>query len=88
MNIFTHHPRDHGFGYREHFGFAMRIAGRLFQSVLAFAAHAILPFLPIEPQLDLEATAAFLQLMNRLVTTRTIKRRGTTPSGSAMRTVR
>jgi hypothetical protein len=32
----------------------MGIAFRVFASVLAFAVHAILPFIPIDPHLDLE----------------------------------
>ena len=42
----------------------MGIAFRLFPSVLAFAVHSILPFVPIGRQLDLESTTAFLAERN------------------------
>lgn len=64
MNPMTQHPREQGISYWEHFGFAMGIALRLLSSVMAFAAHALLPFISIEPGNDLEATAAFLQERN------------------------
>lgn len=75
MNIFTRHPMEQGFAYGEHLAFAMGIAGRLLRSVLAFALHAVLPFIPIEPQLDLEATAAFLEAMNRWIAATSGRRR-------------
>ena len=45
----------------------MGIALRLLSSVVAFALHAILPFLHIAPRFDLEATAAYLAERNRWI---------------------
>jgi hypothetical protein len=67
MNPFTTHPHKQGVTYLEHWCFAMGIAYRLLISVLAFALHAILPFIPISPRFDLEATAAFLAERNRWI---------------------
>ena len=67
MNRLTEHPHQQGVTYFEHWTFAMGIAWRLLYSVVAFALHAILPFVTIEPRLDLEATAAFLAERNRFI---------------------
>lgn len=67
MNPFINHPRKQGITYLEHWYFAMGIACRLLTSVFAFVLHAILPFIPIEPRLDLEATAGYLQERNRWI---------------------
>ena len=67
MTQFTAHPHRQGVTYVEHWCFAMGIACRLLTSVVAFAVHAILPFIPIEPRLDLESTAAFLAERNRWI---------------------
>ena len=67
MTTFTKHPHDQGVTYFEHCDFAMGIAWRLLTSVLAFALHAVLPFITIKPRLDLEATAAFLAERNRFI---------------------
>ena len=69
MNAFTTHPRKQGVTYLEHWCFAMGIAYRLLTSVVAFALHAMLPFISIEPRLDLEATAAYLAERNRWIET-------------------
>ena len=69
MNPFTRHPNHKGVSYFEHWFFAMGIAWRLLASVGAFALHALLPFLSIAPQHDLEATAAFLAERNRWIET-------------------
>lgn len=69
MTIFTQHPHDQGISYFEHWGFAMGIAWRLLRSVLAFAIHALLPWITIEKQLDLEATSAFLLERNDFIET-------------------
>jgi hypothetical protein len=61
MNPLTAHTQQQGVTYTEHWDFAMGIAYRLLVSMIAFAIHAILPFISIEPRLDLEATAAFLE---------------------------
>ncbi len=69
MNSFTAHPQQQGVTYFEHWRFAMDIAYRLLTSVVVFAVHAILPFIPIEPRLDLESTAAYLVERNRYIET-------------------
>mgnify|MGYP001821255931 CR=1 FL=1 len=69
MNPLTTHPHEQGVTYWEHWGFAMGIARHLLISVLAFAIHAILPFISIEPKYDLEATSAFLQERNSWIET-------------------
>ncbi len=69
MNPFATHPQQQGVTYFEHWCFAMGIAYRLLTSVVAFAVHAILPFIPIEPRLDLESTAAYLVERNRWIET-------------------
>ena len=69
MNPFTAHPHRQGVTYFEHWCFAMGIACRLLMSVMAFAAHAILPSISIKPRLDLEATAAFLTERNQWIET-------------------
>jgi hypothetical protein len=67
MEPFSNHPHKQGLTYLQHWSFAMGIAWRLLSSVVAFAVHAILPFVAIEPRLDLEATSAFLLERNRYV---------------------
>jgi len=69
MNTFTHHPHAQGVTYFEHWSFAMGIAWRLLLSVIAFALHAVLPFITIERQFDLEATSAFLLERNHFIET-------------------
>jgi hypothetical protein len=69
MNPMTDHPHQQGVTYFEHWSFAMGIAWRLLTSVFAFVLHALLPFITIEPRLDLEATAAFLTERNRWIET-------------------
>ena len=69
MTAFTRHPCKQGLTYFGHWVFAMGIAGRLLASVLAFLLHAILPFISIQPRLDLEATSAFLLERNHFIET-------------------
>jgi hypothetical protein len=69
MTIFNQHPHDQGISYFEHSSFAMGIAWRLLRSVLAFAIHALMPWITIEKQLDLEATSAFLLERNDFIET-------------------
>ncbi len=69
MAIFTKHPHEQGVSYFEHWGFAVGIAWRLLRSVLAFSLHALLPFIKIDRQLDLEATSAFLLERNTFIET-------------------
>jgi hypothetical protein len=64
MNPFTEHTQQQGVGYVEHACFALGIALRLLRSVVAFAVHAVFPFIGIERRLDLEATADFLRQRN------------------------
>ena len=64
MNPFTIHTQQQGVTYLEHLYFAMGIAYRLFISVMAFAAHALFPFIDIKREHDLEATIAFLNEQN------------------------
>ena len=64
MNPFNKHPERQGVSYSSHFVFAMGIAIRLLHSVVAFASHAIFPFIDIRRSLDLEATTNFLQERN------------------------
>lgn len=64
MNIFTEHTQEQGVTYIEHWVFAMGIAYRLLNSVVAFALHAIFPFIDIDKKLDLEATAQFIHQKN------------------------
>ena len=67
MTILTQHPNDQGISYFEHWAFAMGIAWRLLRSVVAFAVHALLPFVSIERQLDLEATSTYLLQRNDFI---------------------
>jgi hypothetical protein len=69
MNPFTAHPHRQCISYFEHLRFAMGIAIRLLASVAAFAGHAILPAISIEPRLDLEGTADYLRERNRWIET-------------------
>ena len=69
MNTFTEHPHAQGVTYFEHWSFAMGIAWRLLLSVVAFALHALLPFITIERHFDLEATSAFLLERNHFIET-------------------
>ena len=64
MNPFTTHTQQQRVTYVEHWYFAMGITYRLLISVVAFMAHAILPFIPIKPEHDLEATVAYLNERN------------------------
>ena len=67
MNPFTTHTRQQGVTYIEHAHFAIGIAKRLFINVIVFTAHALLPFIPIKPEHDLEATIAFLKERNEWI---------------------
>jgi hypothetical protein len=73
MTIFTEHPHAQGVTYFEHWGFAIGIAWRLFRSVLAFSVHALLPFISIDRQFDLEATSKFLLERNDFIETAAAK---------------
>ncbi len=64
MNIFTEHTREQGVTYKEHLVFAISIAGRLANTVIAFTLHGVFPFIDIKKELDLEATARFITKKN------------------------
>jgi hypothetical protein len=89
MNAFTGHPHEQGVSYFEHWSFAMGIAWRLLSSVVAFALHALLPFITIERRFDLEATSAFLLERNRFIETAAATAHGRpNPAPAANRPVR
>ena len=67
MNPFTTHTQAQGVTYVEHADFAMGIALRLMISVIAFALHAIFPFIDIAKRHDLEATMAYLNERNEWI---------------------
>ena len=67
MNPFTQHTQQQGISYFEHCCFALGIAWRLLNSVIAFILHAVFPFIGIERDHDLEATMAFLDERNRWI---------------------
>jgi len=64
MKIFTEHTQKQGVTYMEHLIFAIGIAKRLANCVIAFTLHAIFPFIDIKKELDLEETARFIALQN------------------------
>ena len=67
MNIFTKHTQQQGVTYLEHLFFAIGIALRLFNTVIAFTLHGIFPFIDIRKELDLEATARFINGKNNWI---------------------
>jgi len=67
MNIFTEHTRQQNVTYMEHLWFAVGIALRLANSVIAFTLHGIFPFIDIKKELDLEATAGFINAKNNWI---------------------
>ena len=67
MKIFTEHTQNQGVTYLEHMGFAIGIAARLANTVVAFTLHAIFPFIDIKKELDLEETAKFIDLQNNWI---------------------
>ena len=67
MNTFTLHTEQQGVTYDEHCCFALGIAWRLLNSVIAFVLHALFPFIGIERRYDLEATMDFLDERNRWI---------------------
>jgi hypothetical protein len=64
MNPFTQHTQQQSVTYLQHLFFAAGIAWRLSSSVIAFAVHAIFPFIDIDKTLDLEAMANYLHERN------------------------
>ena len=67
MNIFIQHTQQQGVTYLEHLFFAVGIAVRLANSVIAFTLHGIFPFIDIKKELDLEATARFINTKNNWI---------------------
>lgn len=67
MNIFTEHTQQQGVTYLEHMFFAIGIAIRLANSVIAFTLHGIFPFIEIKRELDLDATARFINAKNNWI---------------------
>lgn len=67
MTIFTEHTQQQGVTYIEHYVFAITIAKRLLQSVIAFTLHAIFPFINIKKEHDLEATSRFINEQNNWI---------------------
>ncbi|WP_455201029.1 DUF6356 family protein [Kaarinaea lacus] len=67
MNIFTKHTQQQGVTYLEHLFFATGIAIRLANSVIAFTLHGIFPFIDIKKELDLDATARFINVKNNWI---------------------
>ena len=89
MSILTDHPHAQGVTYFEHWLFAVGIAWRLLRGVVAFSLHALLPFITIDRQLDLEATSAFLLERNDFIETAAAKGRASSlPARSPVSTVR
>ena len=75
MNIFTEHTRKQGVTYIEHLCFAIGIAARLANTVIAFTLHAIFPFIDIKRELDLEETARFIEMQNEWIEGRKIEKK-------------
>ena len=67
MTIFTKHTQQQGVTYLEHLFFAIGIAVRLSNTVIAFTLHGIFPFIDIKKELDLEATARFINAKNHWI---------------------
>ena len=64
MNVFTEHTQKQCVTYMGHLIFAIGIATRLANSVIAFTLHAIFPFIDIKKELYLEETVKFIELQN------------------------
>lgn len=73
MNILTQHTQKQGVTYVEHWVFAMGIAKRLLDSVIAFTLHAIFPFIDIDKKLDLEETVRFIEEKNAWIEGKKLK---------------
>ena len=60
FKLFTAHPTSSGKTYLGHAWFAARISARLAKSSICFIIHAVLPFINIPYNLNLESTALYL----------------------------
>jgi len=67
IHLFLAHPHHQGVSYFAHLLFAMSISIQLGHRVIAFALHAVFPFIDIPRSLDLEATTRFLQEQNNWI---------------------
>ena len=67
MNIFTKHTQQQGVTYLEHMFFAVGIAVRLSNTVIAFILHGVFPFIDIKQELDLEETARYINAKNNWI---------------------
>ncbi|MEJ2181713.1 MAG: DUF6356 family protein [Gammaproteobacteria bacterium] len=83
MKNFTKHTQQQGVTYLEHMLFAVGIALRLANSVIAFTLHGIFPFIDIKKELDLEATARFINAKNNWITNKK-QTRQTAPANQAI----
>lgn len=64
MKPFTEHTQAQGLSYFEHWYFAIGVAWRLMNSVIAFTLHAFLPFIHIDRKLDFESMMVFINERN------------------------
>ena len=60
LKLFTEHPASSGRTYLEHAYFAAKISVRLAKCSAFFMLHALLPFIDIPYNLNLESTALYL----------------------------
>ena len=67
MKLFTEHTQQQGVTYLEHLCFAVGIAIRLLNTVIAFTLHGLFPFIDIKKELDLEETARFIHSKNNWI---------------------
>lgn len=67
MKSFTEHTQAQGLSYLAHWYFAIGVAWRLMNSVLAFTLHAFFPFIHIESRLDFEETMQFINERNEWI---------------------
>ena len=67
ISLFTRHPRSKGISYIEHAKFAALVGAKLLISAAYFLVHALLPFIPIRADYNLEAMISFLNKENKKV---------------------
>ena len=60
FKIFTAHPATKNKGYFDHAWLALKVSMRLSLSSTYFLIHALLPFIKIPYNLNLESTALYL----------------------------
>ena len=86
MKIFTEHTQQQGVTYTEHLVFAIGIAIRLANCVIAFTLHAIFPFIDIKKELDLEETARFIELQNDWIENKKVGKKTEMVTGATLQT--